>query len=163
MITIFHFLFLIGLIAGVIVGASSGWHRFGVLGVIPGVVVGVLAGGIIGWLPGYLAILIPSLRYEFMSTVELKKQLHESGSLINFILVELRRRGEDVNTELPFVQNFLTSSQMFERTAGWAAFISAYPELIPQIPNYNPTDSTEICRKNCEPLKELVPPPCPTI
>lgn len=158
MITSFHVLFLFGLIAGLFYGGSFGWHRFGVVGLIPGGLIGLLAGGFIGWVPGYLAILIPALWLRHVPSLELRKRLHEDNSLPNFILVELKRRGEDVLVELPFVWKMLTSENALKRTEGWAAFISAYPELLEKVPRYNPTDSTEVCRTNSMSLEELISP-----
>ncbi len=156
MITIFHVFFLFALIVGMIEGASFGWHRYGIIGVIPGAALGMLSGGIIGYIPGYFVLLITFLRFKFMPTVELRKRLHEGDSIPNFILVELSRRGEDIYVELPVVQKLLISSEMDDRTTGWAALTSAYPELRQKMPGYHPTDSTDVCRKNCELFEELV-------
>lgn len=72
----------------------------------------------------------------------------------NSRLLELSQRGNDIQKELPYVHAMLASDRMDRRTNGWAAFTSAFPELVAHTPGYNSIDPTASCVANSQPLLE---------
>lgn len=155
MFTLFDLLRLIGFLGGAFVGGSLGWEWLGVFGLVLGGAGGFFVGGFVGQLPLICALKFVSRKFDAMTSDDLRQQLHAPDCLApNVLLLELRRRGEDIQSELTFLHSLLVSDEMFRRTAGWAALTSAFPELVHRIPNYNPTGTPAECRKNCELLEE---------
>jgi hypothetical protein len=128
MFTLFDLIRLIAAVGVAVVLGSTGWNTFGILGFVVGVPIGFVVGAMIGQMP-LIACLTP-----------------------NVLLLELNRRGSDIQRELPFVQSLLASDEMHRRTAGWAALNSAFPDLVDRIPAYNPTATTAECKAECKPL-----------
>jgi len=90
-----------------------------------------------------------------MTNEQLFDELHDPACLPpNILLLELRRRGCDISSELPFICSLLASEEMPRRTAGWAALTSAFPELVGRISGYSPTATAADCQTRCEPLME---------
>jgi hypothetical protein len=146
MVTIFHLLMVLAVVGGAALGAAAGWNIAGILGAVVGTVAGVIAGGIVGQIPIAAGMLIVGRRFEKMTTSQLRAHLHDDEcSTPNLVLLELRRRGEPIEDELPFLHTLLTSEDVQQRTRGWAALRSAFPELAEQMPGYNPLAPTDQC------------------
>jgi hypothetical protein len=139
--------------AGVIAGGSIGWNRFGILGCVAGALIGFLSGAVIGQLPLLVGLKRMSRQFDRMTDEQLSEYLHDRECLAtNLVLLELDRRGSDIQRELPFVHSLLASDEVQRRTRGWAALMSAFPELVGRVPGYSPTATTAECRAKCEPL-----------
>lgn len=146
MFTLFDLIQLMSPIVGAIVGAAVG----GEYGIAIGVV-GALLGGFIGLKFGAIPtkMMIRSTRKDFASLTnsELEGRLVDSEWIPNLILLELKARGEDVGKHLSFVFSLLTHDDLHCRAKGYAALLSAFPELAKNLRGYNPSDSAEACRQ----------------
>ncbi len=130
-----------------------GWNSFGIIGCAIGVPVGLILGGLLGQIPLVVGLNWISRRFDRLTNDELLAQLHDANCCTpNLHLLELNRRGYDIRRELPHVHSLLVSPDMNRRTKGWAALISAFPEMVDIIPGYNPTTSTSECQETCKTL-----------
>lgn len=153
MVTVFHLLMLLAVVGGAALGATAGWHLFGVLGAILGALAGAMAGALIGQVPLVAGMLLVGRRYEKMTTDALREHLHNAECAApNLVLLELRRRGENIEDQLPLLQQMLGSEDVQQRTRGWAALRSAFPERAAQMAGYSPFGTIDECRKHAEPL-----------
>ena len=62
-------------------------------------------------------------------------------------LIELRRRGLDINGENRQVIRMLMAESPFRRQAGWMILREIYPDLAAKVPDYNFRDSDETCKE----------------
>ena len=62
-------------------------------------------------------------------------------------LIELRRRGVDINGENRQVIRMLMAESPFRRQAGWMILREIYPDLAAKVPDYNFRDSDETCKE----------------
>jgi hypothetical protein len=156
MITIFHVLWLTAICLGLVLGAVAGAKLLGVFGAIVGGIAGGYLGFVVGRVPWFLALRFVARKFEKNSTAELRAELHSPQCMIlNCLLLELRRRGEDIQQELPVVLDCLVSKSEARRGFGWATLTSAYPELAAQIRDYCIKDSMEECRRKTEILRHV--------
>lgn len=156
MFTLFDLIRLLAIVCGVVALGSIGRNTFGVLGCVIGVPIGFVFGALIGQLPLVVVLKLMSRRFGSMTVEELVNDLHGNACLApNILLLELNRRGVDIQCELPFVQSLLASNEMHRRMAGWAALTSAFPELVGRIPGYSPTATTAECQAKCKPLLDV--------
>jgi hypothetical protein len=159
MFTLFDLIRLLAMVGGAAALSAIGWKTFGIIGCVVGVPLGFVMGGMIGQVPLIVALKWMSRRFDSMTDEELVAELHNPECLTpNVLLLELNRRGSDIQRELPFVQSLLTSDEMHRRTSGWAALTSAYPELVGRIPGYNPTATAAECQTKCQPLLNATEP-----
>jgi hypothetical protein len=155
MFTFFHLLALVGMVAGAVLGARAGLAMFGILGAVIGAMAGGVVGLIAGKLPFNLALGGVARCLARQSTSELRAAWKSGSTPVpNLVLLELRRRGEDIRSELPLLLEMLVSPDVGRRCLGWAALTSAFPELMEQLRDYRPADSLEECRKNSERLRQ---------
>lgn len=144
MFTLFDLIQLMSLILGAIIGGAVG----GEYGIAMGIC-GALAGGFIGLKLGAIptTIMIRSVRKDFapLTIPELESRLIDSEWTPNLILMELKARGEDVGKHLPFVFSLLDHDDLHCRSKGYAALLSAFPEIAKNLKDYNPTHSVEAC------------------
>lgn len=155
MFTLFDLLRVVGMLAGATAGARCGWQYFGVIGAVAGGAAGIIIGGMIGQLPLVILLKLQLRHLKKMSSFALRTGLHQDECLTpNIFLLELSRRGEDIEMERPFVYSLLTSSELSKRITGWAALTSAFPDLARSIPGYRPTKSVAECRRICESLAD---------
>ena len=153
MFTLFDLIRLIAAVGGAVVLGSTGWNTFGILGCVVGIPIGFVLGAMIGQMPLIVCLKWMSRRFDRMTDEQLVGELHDPACLTpNILLLELNRRGSDIQCELPFVQSLLASDEVHRRTSGWAALTSAFPELVGRIPGYNPTATTAECKAKCKPL-----------
>ncbi|MCA8999070.1 MAG: hypothetical protein KDA80_18865 [Planctomycetaceae bacterium] len=155
MFTFFHLIQLLAIVGGAALLGAIGWDIFGILGCVVGIPLGFLLGAILGSLPLILGLKWISRRFDRSTDEQLVDELHDPTCLTpNLILLELKRRGTDIQRELPFVLSLLASDDMHRRTAGWAALNPAFPELVGRIPEYRPTATAAECQAKCQPLVE---------
>ena len=127
MFTLFDLIRLLAVVPGTITPGVAGWHTFGFVGSVVGVPAGLVFGAIIGQLPLIVILKWMSRRFDRMTDEQLVGELHDPACLApNIPLLELNRRGSDIQRELLFVQSLLASDEMHCRTAGWAALTSAF-------------------------------------
>ena len=148
MLTIFHVLKFTGFVIGLSLGLGYGGHYFGIGGLIIGALGGMYLGLLVGGIPWRLALLSSKRELGRKSTEELRTMLHSPACLTpNFVLLELRCRGEDIQCELPLVLDMLTSDSFDQRGRGWAALTSAFPEQARKLQGYRISESVDECRK----------------
>lgn len=138
MFTLFDLFRLLGPLFGLTVGFDAG-HHFGTVGCL----VGAIAGGYLGLLAGRFPLQLSDwfafrlLRKE--STPQLWSDLKDESYLMpNYVLLELKRRGEPMAEALNLVLSMLTSDDRPRRLRGFAAFLSGFPELAGRMNRYNP-------------------------
>lgn len=159
MITLFDILPLLGAGVGLIVGVVGGDRLLGMPGVISGALFGGALGFIAGHIPFVVALRMLSRELAAQPVTELRTSLRSADCPApNVILLELQRRGEDIRSELPVVLEMLVSEDSGRRGAGWAALVSAFPELAALIPDYRIFDPDETCRSKIERLRAQVEP-----
>lgn len=153
--TLFHVAELIGAALGVALGWMIGGAAFGWVGALGG----ALLGGPLGWLGGRVPHLIGRLLLDVILRRETRDQLRvrlRDGvmwSLHQDVMIELRRRGEDVRGELPLVLTLLTSDWGAQRHRGLSMLRLFFPDVAAQIPDYNPAHTTAQCRATVERLR----------
>jgi len=149
MFTLFDMLRLFGFLGGAALGARIGFLGYGVFGAIIGGATGLTLGGIIGQLPILLVLRMRVRQFRGMTNDELRTLLHNEDCItLNVVLLELKRRGADIENELGFVCSLLTSSEMSRRVTGWAALTSVFPSVANKIPDYSPARPVEQCRRD---------------
>src|SRR5262245_9696484 len=125
MITLFNVLALVGMGLGFGIGMSVGAKHFGVGGGVIGAILGGCSGLIIGRIPGILVLRSIARDLMSMSSDELRAYLHGPRCPTpNFVLLELKSRGEDIRRELTVVVELLRSEDVDRRGRGWAALTS---------------------------------------
>jgi hypothetical protein len=145
---------LTGLIAGCALGARNGL-LWGVAGTLGG---GVLGFGV-GQIPGFLQIWLMRRELAPLSPEELRSRLHDPGCWTpNFLLMELRARGEDIAGELPHVLRLMESEHLIHRQIGFAALLSAYPEVARLAKGYSPKHAVSDCSQRIAALRRSVEP-----
>ncbi len=154
MFTLFHALVLAGLLFGALFGARAGSALFGPVGGVFGGIVGAITGLVVGRIPELLVLRSLARDFTPKSSAELRSYLRSPACLTpNCVLLELRRRGEDIRGELPVVVDLLVSEDAGRRGHGWAALTSAFPELVEQVRDYRVGDSVDECRRKTEILR----------
>ena len=150
-------LFMVGIgFIGAVLGAEYGAKLFGVVGGIGGALGGGYLGLRIGFAPTALVLTLISVKLGRMSVKELHQSLMRGTNRLipNLVLLELQRRGEDIEPYRPFVFDLLRSSEMSDRSRGLAALQSAFPELAERLTDYRISDSPEACRDAVERLSK---------
>jgi hypothetical protein len=148
MLTLFDILPLCGACIGLALGATGGAGLLGTPGGVIGAVVGCAVGFVAGRLPFLLRLRRLSRDLAAKSTAELRADLRNPNCPTpNLVLLELRRRGEDIRAELPVVLDLLASEDFGRRGTGWAALTSAFPELAVSLSDYRLDDPVEECRR----------------
>jgi hypothetical protein len=156
MFTLFHVIRLVGMAFGMALGLSWGVRLLGPVGGVLGAIAGGLLGLLVGRLPELLALCLIARDLRGKSENELRESLHRADCPTpNCVLLELRRRGVDIEAELPVVLEMLVAEDMGRRSHGWAALTSAFPEQARQIAGYRISDPVEECRRKIEPLRRI--------
>ena len=146
MLTVFHVVQLVALLAGGFVGAKLGHDLFGAGGGVGG----ALLGGFVGWMAGRLPFLITfnwaCRSFRRQSTDALRVDLASKYYIAHLILAELMRRGEDIRQDLAVVVDHLSSDDCDRRRFGIACLRLGYPDLAQRLHDYEASESTETCR-----------------
>jgi hypothetical protein len=152
-----HLLPLLGLIAGAAVGLTTGYSRGGSSGAVLGFAGGAILGFICGSLPGVVLRAILSIQLRRKTSAELRTSLRNGECrLVNLATSELRRRGEIVHDDIAFVLDMLVSIHHDDRCQGWAAMLTALPELAAEIAGYSPINPLEDSRAKVDRLRHSV-------
>jgi hypothetical protein len=159
MITLYDLITIISTLVGIMIGMIIG-KEYGIgLGIA-----GAIAGGYIGWrlgiLPTRLMIRKQRRNLAKLTVDELHQQLHKpllsDGHTPNFLLLELRARGEDISKHVDMVLNLMEAESFLRRSVGFAALLSAYPQLARRMRPYNPNWSVERCRQCVAELRKMI-------
>jgi hypothetical protein len=146
-------------ISGLAAGASTGQSYLHWPGAIVGAVMGFILAVYLGLLLDriYVRLIARSFQCQWasFSTSELRKQLATTLTP-NFLLLELKRRGEDIDKDIIPILAMLESEVPFRRTLGWAALLSAFPYLVKLLGGYKPTHSVSECHEKVASLRRFV-------
>ena len=145
--TCFDLLLIVAVPAGLWLGASTGYARFGTAGAVAGSLLGGVLGYLLGRLPFVLAARWLMTGLSRHSSHRLRERLATEYYVSHLILAELMRRGEDISVDLPAVLALLRSDSPDERRFGFGSLQLAFPELARQLSDFDPADPTEHCRE----------------
>jgi hypothetical protein len=156
MITVFDLIAIILPIAGIMFGAGI-VKEYGIGWGTMAIITGGLIGRWLGKLPTILMVKHIRKRLAKLSVDEIQERLYNfwfSDSTPNFLLLELRARGEDISQHLDCVLNMLGSESNLRRTFGYAALLSAYPNVANKMRGYNPSKPVEDCKQKVNELRK---------
>jgi hypothetical protein len=129
--------------------------RFGAAGAIGGTLAGGALGLFLGRLPTRMVISRARRELAPLSSVELRARLRQADCWTpNVLLLELRSRGEDIRFALPLVLGLMEAECPCHRVKGFAALLSAFPEVAKFAKGYNPNHSLERCKQKVAELKD---------
>jgi len=160
MLTLYDLLTIICTVAGILSGMGVG-AAYGTLWGIVGAVAGGLVGAGLGRIPKRLTMRRARKRLARFTIEELRQQLYAPAFSPNrwppnFLLMELRARGEDLNKHVELVLSMLEAEQPWQRAFGYGALLSAYPHLARGLKGYRPSASVEVCRRKAAELRKQV-------
>lgn len=154
MITIFDIVQILSPLLGLLLGGALG-SKLGPVGAIVGA---LLCGGLglyLGRLPTLFMIRGMRRKLARFGPAELRAQLRDPRCWTpNILLLELRARGEDISPELPLVLSLMESEHQHRRTFGFAALLSAFPEVAKSLRGYSPTQPVEKCKRKIMEFKQ---------
>jgi hypothetical protein len=158
-ITIFEMIPFCGIFFGILLGIKIGSHFGGIAGGFGGFLIGAVVGGIFGRIVGRLTLMgtVKLLHRDFSKKTveELRTMLHDPNCLApNVLILELGKRGEKTDQELPVVLDLLRSPLRDRRIRGWYALASVFPERAKIISDYRIDDSVEKCK---EKIRKILP------
>lgn len=158
MITLYDLLAMLCIVAGALLGMGFG-RTYGPFGGILGAVVGLFLGGWFGRIPKWLTVRRARKRLAKFTVEELRQQLYApvfspNRWPPNYLLLELRARGEDLNKHIELVLSMLEAEQPWLRAFGYGALLSAYPHLAPGLKGYRPSGPVEDCREKVQRLRK---------
>jgi hypothetical protein len=143
-------------IFGFAIGIGVGKDYLGLFGAIAGAILGLILFAYLGSCLDnlFLRISMRKMRKQFapFSVSELRSQLSTSFTP-NYILVELKLRGEDISKDIEPVLRLLEDENSSRRTRGYAALLSAFPQLAASVRGYNPMRPVSECHQKVEELR----------
>lgn len=156
MFTIYHMIGGIGIVLCPTFASVVGYELVGISGAIVGGTLGLMIGVF-----GANYILLAAVRsgaalVRDKSSAELRRLIHEHRVMVNFALLELRSRGEDIHCELGLVIRMLESDSRSERGSGWAALSSAFPDLAEEVSDYHVLDSSEVRKGKIDRIRDRI-------
>jgi hypothetical protein len=159
MITFYNLLAVIGSVTGALLGMGVA-RAYGLSNVL-GAVAGALIGGGLGRIPKFLTLRRARKRLARFTVDELRQQLCTPAFSPgrwppNFLLLELRARGEDLNKHIELVLSLLEAEQPWQRAFGYGALLGAYPHLARGLKGYRPSAPVEDCRRKVGELRRQV-------
>jgi hypothetical protein len=126
-----------------IFGMAFGWSLGAMYFNWPAGFGGAAIGVTIFWFGGgalrrfFLAKTVRKMRERFARLSSEELRAHLATSLTpNFILLELKARGQDVAGELDVVLALLEDSNFHRRVRGWAALSSAFPDVAASLKDF---------------------------
>lgn len=159
MITFYDLLAIICAVAGALLGVGFA-RAYGYPSVLGGVA-GIIVGGWLGRVPKRLTARRARRRLARFSVEELRRQLYTPEFSSNrwppnYLLMELRARGEDLNKHIELVLSLLEADEPWRRAFGYGALLSAYRHLAPGLKGYRPSAPVEDCREKVAALRKQV-------
>ena len=162
MVPLQNLLQLIAFIAGPLVGGMiAGKSGGGWLPVLIGAVVGLIIALTIVEAPYRLLGYLDRRRLQRATTDGLYQALadgHRHFGRLD-ILRELRRRGQDIDSELPLLISFLSSNHAIERYVGFAAIREFYPHIHHRLGDYEPYSQAAPAHQSLPALRGQQDPP----
>jgi len=157
MITFYDLLAITGAVVGALLGMGLA-RAYGFPSVL-GAVAGALIGGGLGRIPKWLTVRRARRRLARFTVEELRQQLYTPAFSPgrwppNYLLLELRARGEDLNKHIELVLSMLEAEQPWQRAFGYGALLSAYPHLARGLKGYRPSAPVEDCRGKVAELRK---------
>lgn len=130
--TLFDLLHWCAIGAAVAVGATMGYHQFGIVGAVGGGAAGFVLGYILGRLP--LAVMLLLLRRDLRrsSADRLRERINSQYFISHLIMAELASRDEDLEPIRAAVKAQLDSDEEDIRRFGRANAQHWFPDLIDQ-------------------------------
>ncbi len=159
MITLYDLITIMLTITGVAIGVGVG-KDYGIgLGIV-GAIVGGLIGRWLGRIPTRIMIRNARKKMAHLTVDELRQQLYKpmfsGGYTPNFLLLELRARGEDIAEHINLVLNMLEDESSIKRQIWFAALLSAYPYLVNKMRGYNPSWPVDKCEQWVSETRKLL-------
>jgi len=146
-------------LAGLLAGALTGQSYLNWPGATGGGFIGLILVIYLGRYLDYIYTLRVARSFQrewaSLSTSELRSQLTTTLTP-NYLLLELKRRGEDIERDIIPILAMLESEAPIRRTLGWAALLSAFPYLVNLLGGYNPTHSVSECHEKVANLRRFV-------
>ena len=146
-------------ITGLAAGAISGQTYLGWPGAIGGGLIGFIGAIYLGQRLDYIYTRWVARSFQRkwapLSTSELRSQLATTLTP-NFLLLELRRRGESIDQDVYPILAMLESEATFRRVLGFAALRSAFPYLTNLLGGYNPARSVSECHEKVAELRHFI-------
>jgi hypothetical protein len=150
MITLYDLITILLTITGILVGFCIANEYSAILG-IAAAIFGGLLGRWLGRIPTRIMIRNERNKMARLTVDELRQQLYKplfsGGYTPNFLLLELRARGEDISEHISLVLNLMENESDFRRRVGFAALLSAYPYLVNKMRGYNPSWPVDKCKQ----------------
>jgi hypothetical protein len=145
MLTMFDMIAICSVLVGGLVGAGLGYRVAGAGGAVGGGLLCGYVGLVAGRLPSLLAMRSVRASFQRQTVDQLRADLKTRYYVVHLILAELMSRGEDVSRESPVVVDLLSSDSLDKRRFGIGAPL-AFPELAQEIPDYDCSESADVCR-----------------
>lgn len=166
-ITLPVLLWFMMMIGGSAAGALWGAKGFGVSGGVVGGVLGLVVGHVVGKLPDVLSTRWLLRKLWRTSDDELWRIVNLGfwNFTQTFVLLTLAGRNHDVRSQLPRIITMLESDKELTRVYGWDALRLVFDKETKLIGEYNPRESTALCRAKVNDLKQKMeeaptPPDC---
>ena len=139
---------LAGLVIGFGLGAEYGAKLFGLIGGTVGALACGYIGFRIGCIPHALVLTKLSVNLGRMPLDELRASLKGVNRLIpNYVLLELKCRGEDIDQHLPMILGMMVSHDADLRVRGLAALRSAFPEMAERLGDFPVNGPVMACQE----------------
>jgi hypothetical protein len=161
---LFDMLHVGGIVAGIWIGITTGNRTGGVIGAMIGGILGSVVGHFAGIAPWHAFWAIGRLNTKLTSTERLRKKLQTDQFQAAWLIAEMIRRGEPVESFWPWILSLLESDSFYERAHGWDNLNIWFPRIAKQIDGlYSPQTPTARCKKyvtrirNAEPCAAPLP------
>jgi MFS family permease len=162
LVSMFDYFESLGLMLGVAAGLLGGFAiNFGWLASIGVAIPAGLAGWFCGWVPSFLRERYLRRILTKETTDSLRARLGDHATPLYqlwplyqlLIMKELRKRGENIWSDLPLVLTLLASELIDERHGGWQVLRTFFPDLAAKIPDYDPFQTPADCRAKAEGIR----------
>lgn len=180
-VTVFDVFEAIGLMCGLSYGVTFRLElKFGWLARMGLATIGALAGWFCVWLPCFLWECYLRLKLTTETTEALRVWLRDrvmwplyeppviEESLLlarlrlsakwpryPLVMREMRKRGEDIRSELPLVLTLLCADWQEKRHHGWQMLRAFFPDLASKIPDYDAWQTTAECRAKADSIRPV--------
>jgi len=146
-------------VLGFAIGIGFGKDYLGLFGAIAGAMLGLILFAYLGSMLDQLILRISlrKMRKHFapLSVSELRSQISTSFTP-NYILFELKARGEDISKDIEPVLRLLEADESFRRCRGYAALLSAFPQMAASTRRYNPMRPVSACHEKVAELRHQI-------
>ena len=161
MVTLFDLMSFVFTLAGML--AIGGY-----IGKSYGIVWGIAAAVVVGFIGRWfwklrMKLMVKKSRKQLakFTVNDLRQHLYSqtfscpNGWTPNFLLMELKARGEDITEHVDLILNMMEDESLLRRVFGYGALQSAYPFLANKTREYHPKNSIEHCREKVTDLRKI--------